>query len=85
MAAAAALADRAAAAEREVSHKTDPHVAIKQSPVDMSDDSDSQVTVRPLKSRKMSKKVAQKLFRYKNKDFDTFTKNCLRMWEIWAN
>jgi hypothetical protein len=26
------LADRAAAAEREVSHKTDPHVAIEQSP-----------------------------------------------------
>ena len=42
------MADRAAAAEREVSHKTDPCVAIEQSPVDMSDDSDSQVKLCPL-------------------------------------
>ena len=51
MAAAAALADRAAATEREVSHKTDPRVAIEQSPVDMSDDSDSQVKLFRLISK----------------------------------
>ena len=33
----------------------------------------------------MSTKVAQNDFTRKMIDFDTFTKNCLRMWEIWAN
>ena len=37
------------------------------------------------KNRQMSKKVAQNYFTRKMIDFNTFTKNCLRMWEMWAN
>ena len=33
----------------------------------------------------MSIKVVQNDFTRKMIDFDTFYKNCLRMWEIWAN
>ena len=37
------------------------------------------------KNRQMSIKVAQKWFHQKNKLFWHLNKNCLRMWEIWAN
>ena len=37
------------------------------------------------KKCQMSIKVAQKWFHYKNDSFWHLFKNCLRMWEIWAN
>ena len=41
--------------------------------------------VWPEENRKMSIKVDQKWFHYKNDIFWHLYKKCLRMWEIWAN
>ena len=41
--------------------------------------------VWPDKNRQMSAKVAQKWFHQKNYRFWYLYKNCLRMWENWAN